>query len=65
MTQSNEREQKEIEYWLAREKAARAALDIAIHPAAKYSHHVLAERYADRAWSLAEATSDPSFGSSL
>lgn len=59
MMQSDELAQQEIEYWLAREKAARAAVEIAVHPAAKDSHHVLAERYADRAWSLMEATGDP------
>ena len=65
MTHGNKLEQDEIAYWLARERVAREASHTAIHPAAKDSHHVLAELYADRAWSLAETNDHPFVASSV
>lgn len=44
----------EVDYYLRREQQERAAAIRAADPATRDVHFVMAERYADRAWSLAE-----------
>lgn len=50
---------KEIAYCLQREARERAAADQAADAAIRDAHFMMAERYADRAWSLAEGNVSP------
>ena len=52
-------EQTEIDYCRSRETEERAAADRASDPAIRDAHFMLAERYADRAWSIAEGNLNP------
>lgn len=47
-------DRNEILHWLGREKEARLAAAASSDPKDRDHHHMLAERHADRAWSLAE-----------
>lgn len=50
--------QHEIDYCTRREQEERAAAAVAAHQAAFDAHFVMAERYADRAWSLTQNERD-------
>jgi hypothetical protein len=46
--------QAELDHCLARERVERAAAGAASDPVIRDRHFVLAERYADQAWSISE-----------
>ena len=46
--------QTEFDHCVSRERAEREAAHRATDPAVRNCHQVMAERYADRAWSLSE-----------
>jgi len=53
-------EKQLIDQWLNEEAVARAASDAAANSKERDEHYIAAERFADRAWSLAE-TNDHRF----
>jgi len=58
MRSTNDNFAANVDYWLEREAAARVLAETAPTQAARDRHAGIAERYADKAWSLAEG--DPS-----
>lgn len=58
-------EQKQIKRWSDLEALARTASASAVCSAKRDRHHIRAERYADRAWSLAETNDHPFVASTL
>ncbi len=55
----------EVEHCISRERVERAAAGSATHPNVASSHHIMAERYADRAWSISEEYDLPYLPSGL
>lgn len=58
-------EERQIAQWLTEESIARNAWIAATNPDERDCHYMRAERYADRAWSLAETHDHPFIASTL